>query len=324
MAIDARQLPQHLLPEPGWGEGNWWNPSGYRSARVRARVMYVAMAVQAALVVATAVYYIVTFDRTIELFISTYSPRPGQLNFGLTPIDTPSIILGYLAFPIFIGVAIAQLAWLSRSVDNSWYLLGGTPNWSPGWSIGWWFIPGANLVMPFLVVNDLNRRMAKGTGRPLFGLLLTWWLSGFVLFGIFMVLIFTFAFEALLPTGPLPSDPTEFPVPSEAEVRNLYLVSIAAQAAGLIPLVLTFVVYRRIQRFAEQRERYALPPPPPTWYAPPPPPPGPWPPPAGGPWQGPPPPTGSWQSPPIQPPPPVPSSPPAGPEMPPGRDTPGA
>lgn len=306
MGLDARQLPAHLLPAPDWPQGTWWNPSGYRSARARARLMYAFMALQVALYLAMGIYAALNFDEGVEALVSLSSTTSATYYSSLPPIDAFSLILSYLPFPLFVAVSVAQLAWLSRSVDNTWYLLGGTSQWSPGWAIGWWFIPFANFVMPFLVVSDLNRRMARGVGRPLFGLLLTWWLSGFIIFGIAMVFFFAVVFPIFMPefipTEPFPA-PGEFPFPTitEAEAVAIGVWGISVQLVGLIPLTLTFIVYRRIQRFAEQREPYAVPPPPPSWLAPrppqwgPPPPPPQWGPPPGAPPQ--------WRPPPGAPPP---------------------
>lgn len=292
MGIDARPLPNHLLPSPDWSEGTWWNPAGYRSARVRARIMYVMMALEALLALTMLIVYAVSFDQLVD-----YMVRAGSPQFGLTSFDVLTVALGALTFPVFIGRIVAQLAWLSRSVDNSWYLLGGTPKWSPGWSIGWWFIPGANLVLPFLVVRDLNRRMAKGVGRPLFGLLLTWWLSGFVLGMTIYIWYMAVFFQALIPE--LARDPNAIPVISDATATTLAWLSLAMTGAGLIPTALTFLVYRRIQGFAEAREPHAVPPPPPALYTPP------WPSSQPGAW-----------GPPAQEPPPW-GAPPAGPARPP-------
>jgi hypothetical protein len=73
--------------------------------------------------------------------------------------------------------AIAVIAWLSRAVDNTPSLGGGTPAYTPRAAIYWWFIPFANFVMPYRVVADLWRRMAIQPERRGTVLVLTWWLA---------------------------------------------------------------------------------------------------------------------------------------------------
>jgi hypothetical protein len=72
--------------------------------------------------------------------------------------------------------AIAFLAWLSRAVDNTPSLGGGTPKFTPTASIGWWFVPFANLVQGYRIVADLWRRMAPTHHEQGIGIVLAWWL----------------------------------------------------------------------------------------------------------------------------------------------------
>ena len=55
------------------------------------------------------------------------------------------------------------------------------PRWTSGWAIGGWFIPCANLVIPFLVVRDIWRRTPDSVhgavGSPGMGLLWGWWIT---------------------------------------------------------------------------------------------------------------------------------------------------
>ena len=256
MVSDARQLPQHLLPDPRWAQGRWWNPAGYRSADVRARVLYLFLAAEfVAHAVAGATY----------LFLSN-----AGASGSISERDAGSVILGavvvtLLSWTIALGSFIAMLAWFSRSVDNSWYLLGGTPEWSPGWSIGWWFIPGANIVMPLLLILDVNKRMARGIGNAATGLVIAWWVLRLVL----PMLAFIPYYAAF---------PTFLVVPGErvdaGELLRLFgLVFGLLELSYLLPVALQWFVVRRIQRHADARAPHAIPPPPPPMWMPWPPPP---------------------------------------------------
>ncbi len=88
--------------------------------------------------------------------------------------DTQFATIGVAQTVAYILAAIAYLAWLSRSVDVTPRLGGGTPSVTPRWAIGWWFIPFANLVKPYLIVADLYRRMAPVAGIGT-GIVLAWW-----------------------------------------------------------------------------------------------------------------------------------------------------
>lgn len=80
----------------------------------------------------------------------------------------PDTVYGLITAPAFYGpllvymavntaVAVAFLIWLWRIASNVPALGIGRLRWAKGWTIGGWFIPFANLVIPFLVMADLWR-----------------------------------------------------------------------------------------------------------------------------------------------------------------------
>jgi Domain of unknown function (DUF4328) len=78
-----------------------------------------------------------------------------------------------------LGLAIAFIAWLSRTVENVPPLGGGTPHDSPRWAIAWWFVPIAFLWKPYTIVSDAWRRLGTSVRRSGSTLVVIWWL-GFV------------------------------------------------------------------------------------------------------------------------------------------------
>ena len=70
---------------------------------------------------------------------------------------------------------ISFLMWLYRAVRNVRITSGGSRS-GPGMSVGWWFIPFANLVMPWLVLRDLWARTVA-TAVPLVGIFWLLWLG---------------------------------------------------------------------------------------------------------------------------------------------------
>lgn len=59
---------------------------------------------------------------------------------------------------------------------------GGTTSWSPGWAVGGWFVPLANLVIPWLTVRDALK--ALGYPTVLAG---AWWLAWLLLIPLTML-----------------------------------------------------------------------------------------------------------------------------------------
>jgi hypothetical protein len=59
--------------------------------------------------------------------------------------------------------AIVFLAWLQKAHRNIRHLRGPKMTWSAGWTIGGFFIPLANLVIPFLAIQEMWRASDPGT-----------------------------------------------------------------------------------------------------------------------------------------------------------------
>jgi hypothetical protein len=89
--------------------------------------------------------------------------------------DNAFASMGAIQTVALIATAVAYLAWLHLSIENTPGLGGGVPSVTPRWSVIWWFIPFANLVKPYQVVADLYRRMAPRLDIGV-GLVLVWWL----------------------------------------------------------------------------------------------------------------------------------------------------
>jgi hypothetical protein len=95
----------------------------------------------------------------------------------LTEADYNQIVMALLAWSglyliLLIGWLVSYMMWQYRAVSNVRVLTGDSRT-GPGWSVGWWFIPFANLVMPYLILKDLWQR----TSPPAVGLIGLFWLS---------------------------------------------------------------------------------------------------------------------------------------------------
>src|SRR5206468_7874885 len=115
----------------------------YRPSARRARVVIWLLAVSTLLAgigLATDVYGISLVQRAIDGALTSQEAK----RF----VDASSTI-SLAVLLAFLATAIAFLAWLSRAIDNVPALGAGRPSASPRWAIAWWFIPFANLGMPY-------------------------------------------------------------------------------------------------------------------------------------------------------------------------------
>ena len=72
-----------------------------------------------------------------------------------------AVALFFLAqFVVLVGGAVLFLVWLFRANANARALGADDMMVSPGWAVGWWFVPLANLVMPFVAMRELWKASA--------------------------------------------------------------------------------------------------------------------------------------------------------------------
>ncbi|HYI49680.1 MAG TPA: DUF4328 domain-containing protein [Allosphingosinicella sp.] len=75
--------------------------------------------------------------------------------------DAAEQAFAWAEFGLFVGTAIAFLVWLYRAKANARALGAGDMMVSPGWAVGWYFVPLANLVMPFTTMRELWQASAR-------------------------------------------------------------------------------------------------------------------------------------------------------------------
>jgi len=89
------------------------------------------------------------------------------------------MLLAYLGL---LGAALAVPMWMHRCYRNL-PALGSRGHFSPAWAAGCWFVPIANLVLPYLAVRDIWAASRPG-GRWNAALLVTWWIAWLAAWGL--------------------------------------------------------------------------------------------------------------------------------------------
>jgi len=94
---------------------------------------------------------------------------------------------------VILAAGIVWLVWQHRAHSNLSSLGVAGLKYTPGWAVGWWFIPFANVVLPFLTVRELWKASDPESGStewlaqrtiPLLGFWWAGWLLTQVLFQI--------------------------------------------------------------------------------------------------------------------------------------------
>ena len=83
-----------------------------------------------------------------------------------------STIGGFVA----IATIVVWMIWQHHATANLWARGFQSLQITPGWSVGWWFVPFANLVMPYVAVREVDRRSrTDGQFRTDTGPVGWWW-----------------------------------------------------------------------------------------------------------------------------------------------------
>jgi Domain of unknown function (DUF4328) len=150
---DGQQWLAVAAPGPAWAQ-----PYAPSEGRATSAVTFVAIATAA-----QAVFFV---GYGLTLAVAVAAPGSAmQIAGGLV------LLLGEIVFLVgFVGSAVAVPMWMHRAYRNLPALRAQALRWSPGWAAGGWFIPFANLVIPFQVMRELwhhsgGCRSRRGRGR---------------------------------------------------------------------------------------------------------------------------------------------------------------
>jgi len=183
--------------------------------------------------------------------------------------DTRQMAVALIHLLVYIALAVAFLFWLHRASKNVPAL--GNPHsrveFTPGWAVGWFFVPLANLFMPYKAVREVWEKSdpaIKSEDDIMFTppasapLLLGWWVTWITMNVLGRI------------TSRFQSD--------AATIDTMIWVTwvdVVGDVIGIISAVLAIFVVRGIDRRQAERARHVAyvphtPPPPPLFTPPPP------------------------------------------------------
>lgn len=156
-------------------------PSPFRSAGTRARLLVGLLAANVGL--ATIGAAISAWGKVV---IGDFEAGAADIP-DLDRFDAAFGMQSTVELVAFVAAGIAWFAWSSRTVDNEDGLGIGPSSVSPALAIAWWFLPIANLLMPYLIHREIYQRYHRGIAVGT-GIVALWWLVyvGCNLFGFFV------------------------------------------------------------------------------------------------------------------------------------------
>ncbi|MEX2457967.1 MAG: DUF4328 domain-containing protein [Actinomycetota bacterium] len=163
--------------------------------------------------------------------------------------DRRQQVLGALSILVLIGAAGAWLTLQHRAQTNLHGMGMVGLQFTPGWAVGWWFVPLANLVMPFQTVRELRKASDPEADRYRWRLiktprLLGWWWAAWLIGNIGGSFGVRFGADAEVPADVLATGST---------IRGaaLVVVAVAAVLAALVVRDITAGQAERVRRHGD-------------------------------------------------------------------------
>jgi amino acid transporter len=164
-----------------------------------------------------------------------------DLNF----YDSLTMSIGSTQLVLLIVFLIIFLVWVYRTHKNLYHLNTDELRFTPGWSVGWFFIPIANLVLPYRVMaetwrasnphNAIGDKLAWKDSRV--SAIVGWWWALTIISGIISSVISRFALYL----------PEEF--------LDYIYTSITADFITISWVIVTILMVRRISAFQDEKNR---------------------------------------------------------------------
>jgi hypothetical protein len=127
-------------------------PGQFRSAHTRARLVQRLLCVAGLALLGLLAAEANELRYLLEVRDRAVSP----IEFiGGLPSDQPLAIASTIYALVSIPTIVMWLVWQARSQRNLSALGSTGLRFSPGWAVGWWFVPVANLALPYLTMREL-------------------------------------------------------------------------------------------------------------------------------------------------------------------------
>lgn len=248
--------------------GGLTSTTPYRSGRLRAQatVILLAASIVSSLLTPLVIYLQIAYPNVVGgVDIAEAPPAPDNMDLGGLLVGLLFIGAGLSIIVVFIATVVAFSMWIHRAYANLPAL--GNPKegleYSPGWAVGGFFIPIANLFIPYRVTKEIWVKSDPSIRSdedfmfsvPQAATVVGWWWAFW--------LISNFANKILFRWSGDPETP-------EALLRQGHL-SVAVAVLEIVAAVLAIKVVRGIDRRQEERSKHVrfthAAPPPPTQYA---------------------------------------------------------
>ena len=148
-------------------------PTDYRDQTALAKWCRWLLFAQAALALISALSGFVTAGLLADVAKGMADPAAVEQD------DMRTGVIALLTLLLLIINLIAIGTWIVRASRNAWILRPDEMEITPGWAVGWYFVPIANLYLPFKAMQEIWLASANAAGPEQYadagGLLNSWW-----------------------------------------------------------------------------------------------------------------------------------------------------
>ena len=173
-AINPYSPPTASLEGAGLPHAGMGAAAGYKSATPLAKAITVVMALDVLVELANDVNSFVTIGVMKRVIAGETVPQA-----DLTAIDLRTGGIGLLTLILLLAAGVLFCFFMPRANRNA-SSFGSFMNISPGWAAGWFFIPFANLWMPYQAMREIWQGSdpdpsVPKAAAPVSGLIKWWW-----------------------------------------------------------------------------------------------------------------------------------------------------
>jgi Domain of unknown function (DUF4328) len=164
------------IPQAGTAPDLRAPTTGYRSGHLLANWVVVLLALASLVALIRVVFTLMELD----LLRAAEMGNPPSRSTAEAS-DTRLALLGAATVLVIVPTIVMWVVWQYRAHSNLPALGATNLRYRPGWVVGWWFIPVANLAIPYLTVRELHKASDPEAGavdwkaRRTWALLWLWW-----------------------------------------------------------------------------------------------------------------------------------------------------
>lgn len=232
--------PQHFVSGP-------WQPVPFESGHQRAAMAITMLAITAVLSALGTLSGLVQYSSLKQFADGAFAPTGNG-----AAVAKAGGLISIVGFVVWIGTVVSFCLWTHRAARNLPALGARSLKYTPAWAVGWFFVPLANLVMPYFVAQEIWRNSEPARppdgyrGQSASPLVAGWWFIYILHTVIPSIISFTVTFRLSFAIAAHNGNPADVREQMGTILPTMLLVGIASQALAILAAILGILYVRRV------------------------------------------------------------------------------